>query len=432
MFSRSFIRLCRVSSAAALMLVVLASNTFAQEGDASALTLEVAVRLATQQSRLIAARAAQARAAREIAVAASQLPDPSLKAGINNLPTDGPDRFSIGRDFMTMRSIGVSQELIGADKRKARSARFEREAEAADASGALATANVQRDTASAWLDRYFQERMRDVVLRQRDELRLAVEAADAAYRNRGSQADVFAARLAVEQLEDRLAQIDRQIETAMTQLARWIGTAARQALGAPPDLAKVPISADELDSALVHHPDIVVMLRQEEVAKAEADIARLNKRSDWNVELMFSQRGSAYSNMVSLNLSIPLQWDRKNRQDREEAAKLANVEQMRAEREDATRAHAAEVRAMLQEWRANRERLKRYDASLLPLTAERVNAATAAYRGGTGNLTAVLEARRGDIDLRVDRLRLEMETARLWAQLKHLVLIDHAVVIARP
>ena len=32
---------------------------------------------------------------------------------------------------------------------------------------------------------------------------------------------------------------------------------------------------------------------------------------------MYSQRGPAYSNMVSLNVSLPLPWDRKNRQDRE-------------------------------------------------------------------------------------------------------------------
>ena len=44
---------------------------------------------------------------------------------------------------------------------------------------------------------------------------------------------------------------------------------------------------------------------------------------------MFSQRGSAYSNMVSLNVSIPLQWDQKNRQDREVSARLALAEQLR-------------------------------------------------------------------------------------------------------
>ena len=131
------------------------------------------------------------------------------------------------------------------------------------------------------------------------------------------------------------------------------------------------------------------MQKQEEVAQAEADIAQANKKTDVSVELMYSQRGPAYSNMVSLNVSIPLQWDQKNRQDRELAAKLASVEQKRAEREEATRAHVAEALAMLQEWRSDRERLARYDSSLLPLATERTRASIAAYRGNAGTLTAV-------------------------------------------
>ena len=134
-----------------------------------------------------------------------------------------------------------------------------------------------------------------------------------------------------------------------------------------------------------------------------------------------------------VNLSVPLQWDRKNRQDREVAAKLALVEQLRAEREEATRMHVADALVMLQEWRSHRERLTRYDASLLPLAAERTRASMAAYRGGSGPLTAVLEARRGEIDTRMERLRLEMEAARLWAQLNYLLPAGHdAPAATRP
>jgi len=128
----------------------------------------------------------------------------------------------------------------------------------------------------------------------------------------------------------------------------------------------------------------------------------------------------------TLTVALPLQWDTKNRQDRELAAKLATAEQMRAEREEATRAHVAEARAMLQEWHSNGERLQRYDASILPLAAQRTQAALSAYRGGSGPLTAVLDARRNDIDMRMERLRLEMDTARLWAQLNFLVPASHA------
>jgi hypothetical protein len=46
-------------------------------------------------------------------------------------------------------------------------------------------------------------------------------------------------------------------------------------------------------------------------------LAEANKKPDWSVEVAFQQRGSAYSNMVSVGISLPFQWDQKNRQDRE-------------------------------------------------------------------------------------------------------------------
>ena len=49
-----------------------------------------------------------------------------------------------------------------------------------------------------------------------------------------------------------------------------------------------------------------------------------------------------------------------------------------------------------------------------------------AYRGGSGSLDAVLDARRLEIDTRIDRLRLDMETAGLWAQLHYLTPADPA------
>jgi len=414
----------------ALALAVGASALHAHA--AGPLTLDEALRLAQARSQQLVAQESTARAARSLAVAAGQRPDPTLKAGINNLPVDGPDRFSLTRDFMTMRSVGVAQDLTRSSKLAARSARFEREAEVADASRELALANLQRDTAIAWLDRHYQERMRDVLVSQRDEARLQIEAADAAYRaGRGSQADVFAARAAVALVEDRIAQAEREIATAKTQLSRWIGAPAVEPLAAAPALDAVGLRADELQGQLAHHPEIGMLVKREALAQAEAEVARTNEQPDVSVELTLSQRGPAYSNMVSVNVAIPLQWDRKNRQDRELAAKLALVEQARAEREEASRMHAAEALAMLQEWQSNRERLERYDSALVPLASERMRAALAAYRGGGATLASVLEARRMEIDTRLERLRLEMDAARLWARITYLVPGGHAAVAAR-
>jgi outer membrane protein TolC len=134
--------------------------------------------------------------------------------------------------------------------------------------------------------------------------------------------------------------------------------------------------------------------------------------------------------MVSLNVAIPLQIDQKNRQERELAAKLALVEQLQAQREEATRESAAEAHSWLQQWQSNRKRLALYDSSLIPLAAERTKAVLAAYRGGAGTLSAALEARRMEIDTRMERLRLEMETAALWAQLEFLIPAGHPALAA--
>ena len=386
------------------------------------LTFDHALRLAQDRSRQLAAHTHAGTAAREMAVAAAQLPDPTLTAGINNLPINGPDKFSLTRDFMTMRSVGVMQQFTRGDKREARAARYEREAETALASRTAALADLQRDTALAWLDRYYQERMREVLLAQRNEARLQIEAADAVYRGgRGSQADVFLARNAVAQIEDRIAQAEQQIEVATTRLARWVGAEASLPLGPPPETSAIDYDVALLQYHVDHHPQIELLLRQEQVARAEVEIAQANRRSDWSAELMYSQRGPAYSNMISINFSIPWQIDREKRQDRELAAKLAQIDQLQAQREEATREHLADALTWLLQWRSNRDRLVRYEDSLMPLAAERTRAALAAYRGNSAPLVTVLEARRMEIDTRLERVRLEMENAGIWAKLEFLL-----------
>ncbi|NRF71201.1 TolC family protein [Aquincola sp. S2] len=415
----------------ALVSTIAVAGAAAAQGTAT-LTLDRALQLAQQRSRQLVAQDAAAGAAREMAVAAGQRPDPSLKAGINNLPVDGSDRFSLSRDFMTMRSVGVMQELTRADKRSARAGRFEREAEVAEAMRAAALAALRRDTAKAWLERHFQERVLELLQTQRGEAALQVEAAEAAWRGgRGAQAEIFAARAAAAQIDERVKQAEQQVAVAKTRLARWVGDDARQPLAPPPALELADADAATVDARVAHHPELAVIARQEGVARAEADVAERNRSPDWSVELMFSQRGSAYSNMVSVNVSVPLQWDRRNRQDRELAAKLALVDQVRAQREEAEREHAAEVRGWLQAWRGQRDRLVHYDNTLLPLAAQRTQAAVAAYRGGGGALGAVLEARRMEVDLRIERLRLEMDAAALWAQLEYLVPSEARTAVAK-
>ena len=394
---------------------------------AQSLSLEEAQRRAVDRSRQLAAQDASVRSSREMAVAAGQLPDPVLKAGIDNLPINGDDRFSLTRDFMTMRRIGIMQELTRSEKRELRAQRFEREAEKSVAEKAAATASIERGTALAWLERYYAEAMLKVVVEQIEQVKGEIAAAEAVYRGgRGSQADVIGAHSTLAALEDKASELRRRVLVGKTNLARWIGGGADAPLAARPPIDSVRLNEATLDQDLAHHPDIAVLVKQEEIATAEAKIAQSSRSPDWTVEVAYQQRGPMFSNMVSVGVSVPLPWDRANRQDREVASKLAMAERMRDEREEMIRAHAAELRGMLAEWRNGRERLARYEKDLLPLAAERSKAALAGYQGGKTGITDLLLARRNETDMRMQAVQLEMDTARLWAQLNFLIPADHA------
>ncbi len=82
------------------------------------LSLSEALAIATRDSSLLAAQRSAIAAAGESTISARELPDPKLKLGIDNFPLDGADRYSLTRDFMTMRRIGVAQEFPRAEKRE--------------------------------------------------------------------------------------------------------------------------------------------------------------------------------------------------------------------------------------------------------------------------------------------------------------------------
>src|SRR3546814_13656883 len=75
------------------------------------------------------ARQTQVRAARSAADAAGALPNPTLDLSLQNVPVSGPDALSLGADFMTMETIGISQDFPNPAKRHARPGRAEARSE---------------------------------------------------------------------------------------------------------------------------------------------------------------------------------------------------------------------------------------------------------------------------------------------------------------
>ena len=385
------------------------------------LALEEALARAQADAPQVAAQRAAVTAAERLIAPAGELPDPKLAAGVDNLPVNGDDRFSLTRDFMTMRKIGVMQEFPGAGKRQLRTERAEAEARKEAAMLDLAEVNLRRDVALAWFDVHFAERMAEELRALAKESELQVTAAQAALAaGRAAAAESFAARLADAQLEDRIIDARRLVARARSNLARFIGAAAERPLASPPDFRRLDIPHGDALHSIELHPHLAMYGPMVAMAQAEVKLAQAEKHPDWSVELAYSQRGPEFSNMVSITATVALPLFERRRQDPAIASKIAMVEQTRAQAEDARRAHVAEIRGLMADWDAAGERERRYQTLLLPLARERSRAALAAYEGGKADLSAVVDARKGEIDTRLAALQAQNELAKAWAQLNFL------------
>lgn len=383
------------------------------------LTLAEALRLAEKRAPVVSAFDAAARGARESAIASGQLPDPVLRAGIDNLPVNGPDAWSLDRDFMTMRRIGVMQEYVSSAKRTARQARGERDAQRWAAEAQVSLAEIRVDVAGAWYDRYYgleTERLQQGLAQEIAMQRRAVEAQVAS--GKATVPDVLAIDAMLAQARDRVLAARRQQQVAVAKLSRWLGADADRPPGGDASMPRESEDAALRDHALHDIPQMRLLASQVEVADAEVQIAQEERSSNWSVELSYQVRGPAYSNMISVGVNVPLPLFRAERQDRELAARLAQRDQARELMEDARRRYASEFDSMRLEWLALRDRQRDLEAGLLPAVRQRVDAVLAGYASGQQSLATVLEARRAEVDARAQILDLEREAARLWARLR--------------
>lgn len=406
--------------ASALMASVMCAGALPPPAHSQLLALDEALRAGEAQSPRLAAQRHALGAAEEQTGRATQLPDPRLRLGIENLPVTGADRFRYDRDFMTMRAIGFMQEFPNASKREARGARAERMRDVERAMLESQRVMLRRDIAGAWLEVHFAERAVGAQHRLVGQLRDQADASAAALaRGRQALAESLMARAAEEEARDRGLDLERLVRRARLGLATFLGLEAQRPLGPVPDLGRLRYSEEELVFRLQNHPQLRVIEGRQRVASAEVRLAETMKKPDWSVEVGYGYRKPAFDNMLTVMVAIDLPWQTERRQDRDVASRLAELEQADALREDARRVLEAELRGWLADYRSAGERTERYRTVLLPLARDRAEAALSAYRGGRGELSSLIDARRALAQTELALIAIEAERARAWAALTY-------------
>lgn len=374
-------------SALAIVLAV-----FAPMAGAAPLSLDEALALAQREAPNLAASTAKVDAARQSVVPAGELPDPKLALGIDNYPISGPDAFSMTADFMTMRRIGVMQEVPNSDKRRARREVAEARLEQAGAEQQVVRREVRRDTALAWIARLTVEKKLAQFVRLEQENRLLTEVVRARIAGgQGRAAEEVMPRLEALELANQRDELEMQQRQAVAGLRRWLGQAAEQPMSEV--WPAWPVGREALQAGLHQHPELIAFDPMGRVLAAEVREAEAAKRPDWAVDMAYQRRGSEFGDMMSLEFRFDLPVFAERRQDPLIAAKQAERIGLDAAREGLLRQHAEELERDLAEYERLERVLARQRDTLLPLLTDKFDLMLASYRAGKSELAEVIAAR---------------------------------------
>jgi len=378
---------------------------------AAPVSLDQALDLAVQRSEATRSARAGVASASQTARAAGQLPDPTLRVGVDNLPVTGGDRLSTTRDSMTMKRIGIGQEWVSADKRAAREAAAQAMVDREAVTVQAAAAEVRLQTALAYVDAYFAGESLKLATLSEHHLHEELEAATARLSSStATSQDVLAALSARGVAEDDTAEIRQQQSAAQTMLERWVGVPVEMV---QPLVGLMPAGEQAyVDS----HPAVMAAQRDIDLARSEASVTSINRKPNWSWEVSYGQR-TGYADMVSFGVSIPLPVAPAERQDRETAAKLGLVDKAEAKLTEATRAAQGEFRALASDARRLAERAQRYQAAVVVPGQQRTAAALAGYRSNQVTLMSLFEARHMEVEVQRKLLNLQRDLARTQAQL---------------
>lgn len=386
------------------------------------LTLAEAMQLATQNQPLLQSLDDAANSSRQAAIAEGQLPDPKVKFGVISLPVTSSAALSFNRDEQTMVNVGISQDVIPLKKREIASNRMVAEADQFHTEQLATARSIERDVALAWLDVYEAQRKSELyqqttneMTAERDVLAKTVSAGGA------KSSDVLRMDAQVSMTKDKLILAKRDERKARAALSRWIGAAATRAI--PPALPVMSdsLNHDEKNLVIDKHPLLENAYQAEKVAQLDVDRAQADLQHNWGWEVGYGKRFAGHSDMLSFQVSIDLQLDRGNRQDRRTAEKQVLVEKAHKLIEDRRRALTAELASTQADMEAADAREHEHLTRLMPNAEAKLSLAKAGYSAGKLPLSEVWEARRDVIDIKLDHWAILTDQQRAAVQVGYLL-----------
>ncbi|BET42907.1 TolC family protein [Atlantibacter hermannii] len=399
------------------VLLVLTSAA----AQAAALSLEQTLDLAQRYSAELSASRNQVRAYGAMADSARQLPDPELKFGIENLPVQGSNARRFTREGMTMQRVGVMQTFVSADKRERKADMLLAQSASASAQEQVIRAQLQRDTAQAWLDLALSEKAAQAARQLLNETgrQIPVQRSGVAS-DSAAASSTLALQSALSAMRDNLTLAERDVSLAQTRLYQLTGETFDGVAGALPRYQRLPAEPQTLEQSVSAHPEVVLAAREADVAKARSAQSAVASKPDVGVEVYYARRAEAYGDLAGVMFTVGMPIFQSHRQDKDYAADVSRAMEANDRLSQATRDRVALVRSLVAEYQAEQTLWRRKQQEIVPLSQQRLQVVTAEYRSGQATLDAVLDARRSLLDAQLSAINAEKEMAQRWAAVRYL------------
>ncbi|WP_312319931.1 TolC family protein [Atlantibacter hermannii] len=399
------------------VLLVLTSAA----AQAAALSLEQTLDLAQRYSAELSASRNQVRAFGAMADSARQLPDPELKFGIENLPVQGSNARRFTREGMTMQRVGVMQTFVSADKRERKADTLLAQSASASAQEQVIRAQLQRDTAQAWLDLALSEKAAQAARQLLNETgrQIPVQRSGVASGS-AAASSTLALQSALSAMRDNLTLAERDVSLAQTRLYQLTGETFDGVAGALPRYQRLPAEPQTLEQGVSAHPEVVLAAREADVAKARSAQSAVASKPDVGVEVYYARRAEAYGDLAGVMFTVGMPIFQSHRQDKDYAADVSRAMEANDRLSQATRDRVALVRSLVAEYQAAQTLWRRKQQEIVPLSQQRLQVVTAEYRSGQATLDAVLDARRSLLDAQLSAINAEKEMAQRWAAVRYL------------
>ncbi|MDY0923544.1 TolC family protein [Leclercia sp. CFBP8987] len=395
---------------------------FSAAGQAAPWTLEQTLTAAQRYSAALSASRNEARALDAMADSATQLPDPKLKFGIENVPVQGSNDRRFTREGMTMQRVGIMQSYVSQQKRERKAQTLQAQARGVLAKADAVRAALQRDTAQAWLELALAqqglktaERLVNETARQLTVQKASVGAGSA------NPDSVLALRMTLSAMRDKATLARRDVQLAQSRLLQLTGQQVEDVQGPLPRYQRLPADVSQLEEAIARHPEVEAARREAETAKARSAQSAVAAIPDVDVEVFYAHRAEGYDDMAGVMFTVDLPLFQSGRQDKDYAAELSRSLQAVDELTLIKREHIAQVQSLVAQYQAAQTLWQRQRDEVLPLQHQRLAVLNAQYRSGQSELPALLEARRSVLDSELAVNQAEREMARTWAAIQWLI-----------